>query len=168
MKLSPVVLPIKKNTINLFFRHQKMAPTQQRVYDISTFRRGKHIAWSRTEGVAQFYHHAIVESVDVDVGTVNCIERIRSGVQRMVHDEDDDMYLVVHSSAYSDEEVYRRAKGRLNEEGYHLKNNNCEHFANWCSTGDDRSYQAEARGVECSLCVALEKKKGKKKKISSR
>ena len=139
-----------------------MAPRLARVYDIGTLQRGQQIAWKRQEKLATFYHHAIVESVDADIGTVNCIERSTGGVTRFVHDEHDEMYSVIHSTQKPYDEVYSRARSRNNEEGYHLKDNNCEHFANWCSTGEDRSYQAEERRFGCALCVYIQQKKTNK------
>ena len=40
--------------------------------------------------------------------------------------------------------VVARALSRVGEEGYHLFNNNCEHFATWCKTGQARSSQVES------------------------
>lgn len=37
--------------------------------------------------------------------------------------------------------IVERAKSRLNEDLYHLFNNNCEHFAHWCVTGEKYSTQ---------------------------
>ena len=42
---------------------------------------------------------------------------------------------------YSPEETVRRAESHLNEEGYNLLWNNCEHFALWCKTGIGESTQ---------------------------
>ncbi len=44
---------------------------------------------------------------------------------------------------YSPEETIARAESRLGEEGYDLVGNNCEHFAVWCKTGIEKSYQVE-------------------------
>lgn len=41
-------------------------------------------------------------------------------------------------------EVVRRARSRLGEQCYDLLRNNCEHFCNWCHTGQARSSQIEA------------------------
>jgi hypothetical protein len=42
------------------------------------------------------------------------------------------------------EAVVKRAQSRLGQEGYELFNNNCEHFAVWCKTGNSESTQVEA------------------------
>lgn len=44
------------------------------------------------------------------------------------------------------EEVVERAHARLNEKGYSLTKNNCEHFATWCKTGHHGSFQADTVG----------------------
>jgi hypothetical protein len=46
---------------------------------------------------------------------------------------------------YSPEEVVRRARSRVGESDYRLLTNNCEHFCNWCLSGDSRSDQVEGR-----------------------
>lgn len=44
-------------------------------------------------------------------------------------------------SYYEPDEVVQRAISKLNESGYDLFSNNCEHFANWCKTGENSSEQ---------------------------
>ena len=53
---------------------------------------------------------------------------------------------------YSGEECARRALSRLGEDQYNLVFNNCEHFATWCATGEQRSPQVE-RAV-CGVAAA--------------
>jgi hypothetical protein len=48
-------------------------------------------------------------------------------------------------SAYSPEEIVRRARSRIGEDDYRLLTNNCEHFCNWCLCGVSRSAQVERR-----------------------
>lgn len=52
----------------------------------------------------------------------------------------------VRAYAWADsvERVLERAESRLGEAQYHLLENNCEHFAVWCKTGQVRSTQATA------------------------
>lgn len=47
------------------------------------------------------------------------------------------------SEALNREEVVRRAISRLGENRYHVLRNNCEHFCEWCVSGEHRSYQVE-------------------------
>jgi hypothetical protein len=44
---------------------------------------------------------------------------------------------------YSDNVIIQRARSRLGEKGYDLIANNCEHFARWCVTGENVSYQVK-------------------------
>ena len=44
---------------------------------------------------------------------------------------------------FTDSEIIRRARSRINEKGYDLLTNNCEHFARWCVTGESVSYQID-------------------------
>ena len=46
-------------------------------------------------------------------------------------------------SPYTGEEIRKRAFSRLGEDRYDLVSNNCEHFANWCCTGEAESEQVE-------------------------
>jgi hypothetical protein len=45
---------------------------------------------------------------------------------------------------YGAAEIVSRARSRLGEARYHLFNNNCEHFVEWCVRGESRSLQIEA------------------------
>lgn len=42
------------------------------------------------------------------------------------------------------EEIVKRARSRIGERGYDLFDNNCEHFAVWCKTGENHSSQIDA------------------------
>jgi len=54
------------------------------------------------------------------------------------------VWVVKHSeSTYSSREIVRRARSRLGETAYQLLSNNCEHFCNWCVSGQSRSAQIE-------------------------
>ena len=44
---------------------------------------------------------------------------------------------------YSPDEIIKRAMARLGEQDYSLFSNNCEHFVNWCRTGEAVSRQVE-------------------------
>ena len=47
------------------------------------------------------------------------------------------------STSISRDEVVRRARSRLGENRYHVLTNNCEHFCEWCVSGEHRSYQVD-------------------------
>lgn len=44
-------------------------------------------------------------------------------------------------SCFDADKVAERALSRVGERGYHLSQNNCEHFATWCKTGRHESQQ---------------------------
>lgn len=49
--------------------------------------------------------------------------------------------------SYIPEVIVRRAESRLGESAYDLFFNNCEHFANWCTTGRNESRQLSNFGL---------------------
>jgi hypothetical protein len=61
---------------------------------------------------------------------------------------------------YDAGEVVRRALSRLGENQYHVLRNNCEHFCEWCFSGQSRSAQVDAwlpgpRSAVRALGIAL-------------
>ncbi len=44
-------------------------------------------------------------------------------------------------------EIVNRARSRLGERHYNLLTDNCEHFANWCTCGTDKSPQVKKAGA---------------------
>lgn len=40
--------------------------------------------------------------------------------------------------------ITQRCLSKIGDKDYHVLLNNCEHFANWATTGQHRSYQVEA------------------------
>jgi hypothetical protein len=54
------------------------------------------------------------------------------------------VYVVQHESLpFEVAEIIARARSRLGENRYHLLNNNCEHFVEWCFYDVHRSFQVE-------------------------
>jgi hypothetical protein len=57
-------------------------------------------------------------------------------------------------------EAAARARSRLGEDRYRFLTNNCEHFAEWCATGQSRSSQVErflgrlAGFITTEICAA--------------
>jgi hypothetical protein len=45
---------------------------------------------------------------------------------------------------YAPERIVARARSRLGEDRYRLTTNNCEHFCEWCISGESRSEQVES------------------------
>ena len=70
-------------------------------------------------------------------------------------------YTVHHFSGptFSGEETVRRARSKLGEGGYSVVWKNCEHFAAWCKTGEEKSSQvrgwATIAGLAFLALVAL-------------
>ncbi|MBD3881928.1 lecithin retinol acyltransferase family protein [Phormidium tenue FACHB-886] len=52
--------------------------------------------------------------------------------------------------AYIPDVVVERAESRLGERDYNLLTNNCEHFVNWCKTGQNTSQQLINYGLDPS------------------
>lgn len=52
-----------------------------------------------------------------------------------------------HEDALPAKEIVSRAKSRLGEENYDLEENNCEHFAHWCCSGQSWSNQMVGLGL---------------------
>jgi hypothetical protein len=57
------------------------------------------------------------------------------------------VYPVRQSLIYTPDIVIERATSRLGERQYDLLQNNCEHFATWCTTGRNESRQLAAFGL---------------------
>ncbi|OCS93459.1 lecithin retinol acyltransferase family protein [Caryophanon latum] len=53
-------------------------------------------------------------------------------------------WVAPHQQSFTSTEIIERAKSRLGEGDYNLIFNNCEHFCNWCCTGDAKSSQVKA------------------------
>ncbi|WP_461255502.1 lecithin retinol acyltransferase family protein [Treponema sp. R80B11-R83G3] len=60
-------------------------------------------------------------------------------------------------------EVITRAHSRLNDTGYNLPLNNCDHFATWCKTGKHNSIQIDfIKEMVIAICKALDNSGNKK------
>jgi hypothetical protein len=55
-----------------------------------------------------------------------------------------------YDSCFDAATVVNRALSRVGERGYHLFDNNCEHFATWCKTG-----RSDSRQVDDATAVLL-------------
>ena len=97
---------------------------------------GSHIYAKRT----LYEHHGIY----VGNGRVVAF-LLETGVTETSFDDfadGDEVYLICHQdAAFSPEEIVARARSREGQMGYNLVFNNCEHFANWCVTGKEKSTQ---------------------------
>ena len=57
------------------------------------------------------------------------------------------VYVKAVSTSFISDIVVQRAESRLGERQYDLFFNNCEHFADWCKTGDGKCTQLENFGL---------------------
>ncbi|WP_330114477.1 lecithin retinol acyltransferase family protein [Pseudomonas sp. JS3066] len=55
-----------------------------------------------------------------------------------------DVWIVQEQCRYSSDEIASRARSRVGESQYRLLSNNCEHFCNWCISGESYSSQINA------------------------
>ena len=62
-----------------------------------------------------------------------------------------------NEKCFSPDEVISRARSRLNENGYSLSLNNCDHFATWCKIGKHNSIQVDfVKQMVIAACKALD------------
>jgi len=136
-----------------------------RVYSIYDLQRGDHIAFHQFWGA--YWHHAIVERIDVDRDNVHVIEYSSTGtgssadnssspkrpgkakvMENTLTFQDITVYRLIHEQCLDPDTVVWRAKNEVGKGKYNLFTNNCEHFAMWCKTGRSNSDQVEkAKGM---------------------
>lgn len=70
--------------------------------------------------------------------------------------EGDRVTIIEHSAeqSFPPEQIVARAEGRRGENNYSLPFNNCEHFANWCVTGNAYSDQVREIALTAVLGAA--------------
>lgn len=69
---------------------------------------------------------------------------------------------------FSADEIIARATSRIGEKNYSLLGNNCEHFVNWCRTGQADSRQVDRTMQRIASCAAKLSSKSAVKFISHR
>ena len=55
---------------------------------------------------------------------------------------------------FAPHEIVARARSRLGEDRYRITSNNCEHFCEWCLSGESRSEQVERLVARVRLGIA--------------
>jgi len=132
-----------------------------RITDMNTLEKSDHVAWKRflPLGVV-IWHHAIVYAVSPDDNKLTVIHysmapdcfpsrghftSVRTD-ELGVDLEKEHLFKLEYEagSCLETDEVIARAKGREGETMYNLVTKNCEHFARWCKTGQEVSYQSMA------------------------
>jgi hypothetical protein len=113
--------------------------------------RGDHIFVS----MELYTHHGIdlgdgtlVHWTATDAGSSDLLGLIGSKVQAEIRrtplagfSRGEPVWVRQYSKCYAAETVVARALSRIGHRGYHLADNNCEHFACWCKTGRHHSEQ---------------------------
>lgn len=101
-----------------------------------------------------YQHHGIyigdgqVVAYLLDTGVTVCSwSTFADGDKVTVYEHDD--------ALYSADEIVDRALDRVGEDDYNLVFNNCEHFANWCITGQAKSYQVREVAIEATALAAV-------------
>lgn len=101
-----------------------------------------------------YQHHGIyigdgqVVAYLLDTGVTVCSwSTFADGDKVTVYEHDD--------ALYSADEIVDRALDRVGEDDYNLVFNNCEHFANWCITGQAKSYQVREVAIETAALAAV-------------
>jgi hypothetical protein len=145
-------------------------PSRSQIDNLKELHRGDHIAFQRKYVI---WHHAIVgEDVRLNgcrgkvkvihnSGTAN--EKLRCQAASVREEEididlqKDELYRYDYDSVggrrFSADEIVQRARSRFDEK-YNALRFNCEHFAWWCTTGEQKSEQcttARERLVNTSL-----------------
>lgn len=117
--------------------------------------KGEHIY--RRIGMPYPYHHGI----DCGDGTVIHYDgNIVCRVSKHEFAQGEIIYIKQHGKCYPPKVVLKRAFSKLGERKYNPFINNCEHFANYCKTGEHKSEQidqfvAPRAGIPGNVAVAV-------------
>lgn len=145
---------------------EKYEVPRVRVSSIYELQKADHIAFHQ---LGAFWHHAIVEGIDIERGEIHVIEYTNT-VKQFIRDnlwppritgikiakvvnttykfQNKVVYLMTHDRCLDPDDVVKRAQDRKDEEDYNPATLNCEHFAMWCKTGNSSSDQInKAKGM---------------------
>lgn len=105
-----------------------------------------------------YHHHGIYIGNKKIIHYSGLGDRVNGGpveITTLENFRDDGSYRIRHHERrFSAEETIKRAMSRLGENSYCIVTNNCEHFANWCVTGENVSKQVTnvlGGGAQCAL-----------------
>ena len=153
---------------------QKVGVPMEQVNEVSQLRKGDHIFF---EDWVVYEHHAIVEYIDEEKGTIHVIEYINTA-EEFLKDNcckpknkgkaevrkskytlgSEKLFLIKHKKCFDADTVVLNALSKLGERKYNLITNNCEHLALWCKTGISSSEQVNnladnfKKGISKQVC----------------
>lgn len=144
---------------------------KEKVTSLAQLKPGDHVSFYRSD--LSYSHHGIVLEVQTNSfliihyaitlemlwdslveGSLYFAEVIQSEWKVDLDSSSEELYLNHYDQikCFSNEETVRRAMKAIGKRGYSLMNNNCEHWARWCRTGDAYSEQVS------NICHRLKQK----------
>lgn len=130
----------------------------EEIGDEDALKAGDHVVWWRAAG---YWHHGIVESVNSTSHTINVYEVGCCAIEENEHSAEDTWAICFHSPMYRvnypvqvEEEnppelVLMRARCRVEPKCYQFCRDNCEHYAQFCKTGNMQSNQIKQLILNC-------------------
>lgn len=98
-----------------------------------------------TVGFGAYHHHGIASEngrvVHFGRGIFDGENAVVEEVPLAVFGQGKPIKEVDSKVCFDGAEIVSRARGRIGSRGYDLFENNCEHFANWCRSGQNESHQ---------------------------
>ena len=79
-----------------------------------------------------------------------------------------EVFVLGGAAEFSVDQIIKRAVSRMGEKNYSLLGNNCEHFVNWCRTGQADSLQVDRTMRRLAACAAKLSAKSSVKFVSKR
>ncbi len=115
--------------------------SKQRQTNSATFDTGQHLLVR----FGTYQHHGIAcgdqQVIHFGRGIFDAANAVVELVSISTFSADKPIQIVDSKLAFEKSEVVDRARSRIGEKGYDLWNNNCEHFVNWCRSGENDSPQ---------------------------
>jgi hypothetical protein len=122
------------------------------------YHKGLHIAVNASFLGIPFWHHGILVGDGTVIHYASSAQKSGGKVKRVMLKtfSGGRKVFVLNYLNQDPETTVRRAIERLNETDYHLTENNCEHFARYCKTGNSVSEQkCSAMYLACMAGLAL-------------
>lgn len=124
---------------------------RQKKSDVLVIQQGAHLKAVRWDNsLISYEHHGIAISEDMVIHFAFDEDKGRIAIkfdpiEGFIKDSKDVEIVKHETPAFTPDEIVIRAVEALDsDEHYNVIQNNCEHFANWCVTGNKRSRQIES------------------------